>query len=243
MDSSQQVAELSDLISQLRAADTKLRVFGAASHRYRLGDALTESQLRAFEGEHQIELPGDYRGFLKEIGNGGVGPDYGLETLANAARYRDLRAPFPLLKNSTDYSPEELEAHGDRDDYAGVLEFCHQGCGIYFYLVVRGATYGTLWQGREDFYQTDLTFYRWYRNWADENLRQLRNEPLVDQIALGMTKAEVVELTRGNWQERTVGATARRRPVILLECADFWAQLRLDERGIVIQINRYRGLP
>ena len=43
---------------------------------------------------------------------------------------------------------EELERLPDRDEYPGILEFCHQGCAIYSYLVVNGPTYGTIWDGR-----------------------------------------------------------------------------------------------
>ena len=47
-----------------------------------LAAPLDELALAAFEAEHRIMLPQDYRLFLLEVGNGGPGPGYGLSPLA-----------------------------------------------------------------------------------------------------------------------------------------------------------------
>ena len=65
-----------------------------------------------------------------------------------------------------------MERLGDRDEYPGVLEVADQGSAIYSYLVVNGPTYGTLWNGREDFHPTGLPFGVWYRRWGEKALRR-----------------------------------------------------------------------
>src|SRR5207247_10746384 len=131
-----------------------LRVFGAEHHRYRLGPTLSKAELAAFESANRVPLPEDYRWFLSVVGNGGAGPFYGLEPLGTFGR--DLSRPFPFITATDRLSDEELERLPDRDEYPGILEFCHQGCAIYSYLVVNGPTYVTIWDRGRDYPATGL---------------------------------------------------------------------------------------
>ena len=225
------IAVLRDLLGLLRAADTGFRVFGSDHHRYRLGSVLSEAELTAFELANGVRLPEDYRRFLSEIGNGGAGPFYGLEPLGTFGR--DLARAFPFVTATDTLTNEELERLPDRDEYPGALELCHHGCAIYSYLVVNGPTYGTIWDGREDFYPTCLAFGVWYRRWLERALRVLNNERLVPRLRVGMTRAEVLAEVSGDWQARP----ALRRPVRYFEAADIPAQLELDERDVVIKVE------
>ena len=65
-------------LSDLDRQDRRRRVFGADSQEYRLKPPLPVSVIQAFEDRHGVSLPEDYRLFLTEIGNGGVGPYSGL---------------------------------------------------------------------------------------------------------------------------------------------------------------------
>jgi hypothetical protein len=160
-----------------------------------------------FERTHQVRLPEDYRLFLREIGNGGAGPYYGMEPLESAAQGCDLRHPFPLVKAQS-YSSEgeiqdEIEVYNEREEYLGVLQFCEQGCAMYWYLVVNGPTYGMVWDGSGvEFAPTNLSFGLWYRGWAEKALRILENERLVNKLSIGMTQAQVLEVTGRTWKER-----------------------------------------
>ncbi len=218
---------LGGLLAQLRTADAKFRVFGSEQHRYRLGPTLSEAELVAFESANGVLLPEDYRRFLAAVGNGGAGPFYGLEPLG--AFGRDLSRPFPFIAATDTLTDEEP----DRDEFPGVLEFCHQGCAIYSYLVVNGPTYGTLWDGQEDFYPTGLTFGLWYRRWVERALLALDNERLVPRLRVGMSRADVLAEVCGEWAARP----ALGRPVWYFEAADIPAQLELDERDVVIKIT------
>lgn len=225
----EQQAGLDDLIQQLRIADPSLRVFGSTSHQYKLGSTLSESELTAFENANRIKLPEDYRHFLATVGNGGAGPYYGLEPLETFER--NLSQPFPLTQSTELLTQEELVLLGDRDEYPGILEFCHQGCAIYSYLVVNGPTYGTIWDGREDFYPTGLTFDHWFRSWAEGALRSLENEKLVHGLRVGMSKADVAAVLPANWKARQVGDSS----FWLLEASEVPVQLELDTQGIVVK--------
>ena len=143
------IADLAVLVQRLRTADERLRVFGSKQHKYRLGPVLSEAELTAFEAAHGIRLPGDYRRFLATVGNGGAGPFYGMEPLG--AFGRDLSKPFVPVGPTNQLAEEESQRLGDWNEFPGLLEFCHQGCAIYSYLVVNGPTYGTIWVGRRTF--------------------------------------------------------------------------------------------
>lgn len=53
-------------------------VFGAETHGFRMNPPLSEAEALAFEQDHRIALPLDYRQFLRNVGNGGAGPFYGV---------------------------------------------------------------------------------------------------------------------------------------------------------------------
>jgi hypothetical protein len=225
------VADLGALLNRLRAADARRRVFGSEKHGYRLGPVLSEAELASFESAHSVRLPEDYRYFLAKVGNGGAGPFYGLEPLHTFGR--DLFRPFPFTQATDQLTEDELERLPDRDVYPGVLEFCHQGCAIYSYLVVNGPTYGAIWDGREDFYPTGLSFGVWYRRWLERALRALENERLVPRLRVGMSRDDVLTETGGSWEERPAMA----RSVRYFEAADIPAQLELDEQNVVIKVS------
>jgi hypothetical protein len=186
--SNEEIAALKTLLIRMQANDPAFRVFGSKQHRYQLGPTLSESELESFERKNQIRLPEDYRRFLQEAGNGGTtrdsrvfmgnsgaGPCYGLVSLDDAAADSDLRRPFPFTE-STDKLPEDDVARWiDPDNFPGIpggLALCHAGCGIMWFLIVNGPTYGTMWEGREDYYPTGLTFGDWYRRWTQRLVKR-----------------------------------------------------------------------
>jgi uncharacterized protein (TIGR02996 family) len=91
------LARIKDKVAQ--APKTHRLYEKGAKHQGRLNPVLSEEELVAFEREHRITLPEEYRMFLLEVGNGGPGPGDGLSTLAEAAEHsptRDLDKPFPF---------------------------------------------------------------------------------------------------------------------------------------------------
>lgn len=173
------VAEARRLLARLRDADRNFIVFGASSHRYDFEPRLPEPQLRAWEREHGIELPAEYRAFLTELGNGGAGPFYGVFPLGmwdgsgeplESWVDGDLRAPFPHreawnLAPSRLEPPEDFESDEEEDAWNEALDaeyyapslldgafwICHHGCALRTALVVTGPERGNVWfDGRPD---------------------------------------------------------------------------------------------
>ena len=66
-------------------------VFGAGAHGFRLNPRVSEPATLAFEREHKVALPPDYRQFLRDAGNGGAGPYYGVFPLGQIDDGMSLR--------------------------------------------------------------------------------------------------------------------------------------------------------
>lgn len=122
---------------------------------YELEPPLSEAQVLAFEGEHGVVLPTDYRRFLLEVGSAGVGPGYGLNPLGDMQHLNReklpanfLAAPFPLIESfPEDSDSDESKSEDTSLDKWVTGAFClsHWGCGMYDLLVVSGVERGHIW--------------------------------------------------------------------------------------------------
>lgn len=81
-------------LQQLRDADPDCRLYGARDHYYCLGPQLTPAWLEWLEEHYQVRLPGDYREFLMEVGNGGAGPCAGLQRFGYLQRPEDVPVSY-----------------------------------------------------------------------------------------------------------------------------------------------------
>jgi hypothetical protein len=150
-------------------------IFGADGHRFTLNPPLGETQVLAFERQHTIRLPAEYRRFLVELGNGGAGPYYGIHPLGTTDGISgdvepwgdavgSLAEPFMFREPWNDLTgrPDDalldsdeqeywrrLDAFGDRYWHSsvmrGALPICHKGCALRSWLVVSGDEAGNLW--------------------------------------------------------------------------------------------------
>ena len=153
------IENLNKLLARMREEDLNLRVSRAEYHKYRLGPPLSENELQAFEQQHSVTLPADFRFFLKEAGNGGVirssapviainagaGPVCGVMPLEEAVIGCDPSKPFPLTQDVEVQPFPGIERWGDEEEYPGLLELCYVGSAGYHFLVVNGPAYGTVW--------------------------------------------------------------------------------------------------
>ncbi|HPF39783.1 MAG TPA: HEAT repeat domain-containing protein [Phycisphaerae bacterium] len=168
-----------DKLERVRARG--LKCFGSEQHGFRLNPPLSEEAVRAFEAEHGVRLPEDYRAFLTKVGNGGAGPYYGLYPLekwnAIAAEHipDQLATPCPILREHA--NGEDLrDAIGcDWEDcFRGVIALCTQGCTYSAGMIVTGPHRGQIVYFNEEgpacYFIDHTDFVSWYERWLDELL-------------------------------------------------------------------------
>lgn len=178
-------------LAAIRVADPGLQRFGASRHQHRLGPTLSEADVAAFEAQHRVTLPENYRTFLLEVGNGGAGPHYGLfplhgEGMRDVDREERFRAghlatPFPHTQAwNPDYDVPVLGRSGpvDRmteDEYfderwtTGSLIVAEFGCGAFHRLVITGTARGQVWfddRAADNGLVPEADFHAWYEAWV-----------------------------------------------------------------------------
>jgi uncharacterized protein (TIGR02996 family) len=154
--------------------------------------ALSEAELLAFEAEYRVTLPDEYRLFLRQVGNGGLGPGDGLLRLADAvdrSPSRDLGTPFPFSIRQYREDPDRFYQGRSTEEpqpWPGVLYLSapHE-VYEYAYLVITGEDRGMMWGygpincgWTPECPSSDLDnkwahgelrgFFRWYEEWLDD---------------------------------------------------------------------------
>lgn len=177
--------EIHERLALLGAIDRGRVVFGAHTHGYRLGAALSEAEVAAREAKLGVALPADYRAFLLHVGAHGAGPYYGLSSFEDQDAWRaahvaagtpaDPTSPFPRTRDT--FPPSEAWPSLD-----GLVLLADQGCGRQSLLVVTGEARGEVWTafdfgpgGPSDFGPGGLVpeardFGSWYGAWLDRAL-------------------------------------------------------------------------
>lgn len=167
MEITEQISIIKTKLNELTKKDPIFKIFGANSHCYKTNPLLSESEIHDFEIKNQIKLPEGYREFLKQVGNGGAGPYYGLQALQdglfasldykNPNELVELSKEFPCtepwnanvegMENATEEQYDEIFAK----EYAnpvlqyGILRLSNYGCGVSLNLIVNGKEYGNIW--------------------------------------------------------------------------------------------------
>jgi uncharacterized protein (TIGR02996 family) len=178
-------------IEALRKADPTHALFGVRKwgnygHDYEMRPALQEPDLLQFEEKLGFPLPAAYRAFLLHIGDGPMGPYYGLLPIGLTSDVEPLQRAFPF--NRADAGKAEIAWREKRwsdmphfdDDQSddGHLFLCEHGCGMYNLMALNGDTRGWIWfsgDGCELFVERNdagepLTFLQWYEAWLDHSL-------------------------------------------------------------------------
>ena len=142
-------SQIQQKLAQLRRHDRSLVVFGADSHKYCLKPTASEQTVLAFEEHYGISLPPEYRRFIRTVGNGGAGPNYGIFSLDEAAvelEYESASSPW-VSHLAKPFSPPQTFEEAEELDFLapGVLPVCHHGCGSMVVLVVSGSERGNIW--------------------------------------------------------------------------------------------------
>lgn len=166
MDELNQIERIKKKLILAKNADKDLKVFGASSHQYTLGETVSKDDIISFENEYSLVLPEDYKAFLLDIGNGGVsyansaaGSGYGIYPFGknvdefiseNTKQY--LKEDCKLYPEMTDEFWSDLNKNIEEDDdistedfevelgkiFSGLLPIGTQGCTYYYALVLNG---------------------------------------------------------------------------------------------------------
>ena len=114
--------EIIKILKQARKIDSEYEMFGASKHKYSLNPPIRESFVRGIEEKYGFKLPEDYFRFITEIGDGGAGPDYGIDSFveflkqgkdSTVEKYRELYR-YSLAK---DFTPRQMRAD-EVEEYA-----------------------------------------------------------------------------------------------------------------------------
>jgi uncharacterized protein (TIGR02996 family) len=183
------LTRIAQKIDRLRELDTDRRVFRAqwadAGHEYRLNAPPAEADVFHFEWTHNISLPAEYRAFLLRVGNGRVGPDYGLHVLDCSAQRPELSAPFGPTVAEADAITTAVRVARETRDWKpvpkvrrewwrrGYLPLGDAGHGDNTVLVLNGPMRGELWAEGEWFVpirdgKRAGGFLAWYEEWLDQ---------------------------------------------------------------------------
>lgn len=163
--------EILDRIRLLAAVDRDRRVFGAASHDYKLAPTLSGDEVAALE-QQLGPLPHEYRRFVQEIGAYGAGPYHGLlppEPIAgeDATPGPDPKRPFLYTGEAAQDAPVPPGAHA----LDGTIALADNGCGGRSLLVLRGPQAGEIWidwtHERGGVVPEARGLFVWYRQWLD----------------------------------------------------------------------------
>lgn len=196
---------IEEKLKKLIELDKDFSIFGSESHEYIINSKLTEEEIQNFEAKNQLTLPSEYREYLKNIGNGGAGPFYGLLELEdNDNNLTDLSMEFPYTYDKPLKLVEVYETMDEMDDeneeeqeqflneiyeksVRGIIFLAHEGCGMYSVLVVKGEEYGKVWyfDFANDAGTYPLTsektgksmkFFEWMELWIDKSLACIEKE-------------------------------------------------------------------
>lgn len=183
--------------------DKDLKVFGASSHKYTVGDILNSEEILKFEKNYNISLPEAYKAFLIHIGNGGVsyensaaGPSYGifpfgknLEEFANNPE-NFLKQDCRIYPKMSDEFWKELTQKIDENEdisdenydielgkmFAGILPIGSQGCTYYIGLILNGQFEGRVVNIDIDGQKPYFVFESNFLDWYERWLDEITEE-------------------------------------------------------------------
>ncbi|MEA9412223.1 SMI1/KNR4 family protein [Flavobacterium sp. PL02] len=206
----EQIERIKSKLVEAKQIDKDLKVFGASSHKYILGEVVNAEDILKFETEYNVELPNCYKAFLMNIGNGGesfsssaAGPFYGIYPLGknvNDLIYENTKEYlkgdcilYPKMSDEYwDDSIEKIEEDAISDDdyekelgkiYGGILPIGEQGCSCYHAIVLNGDFKGRVVNINSERYNPQFTFELNFLDWYERWLDEVISGDLMQYNA------------------------------------------------------------
>jgi len=208
-DYNEQVQRIKQKLSAAKKADRQLKVFGAESHKYTLNKPATAEEVTQFEQQYAIELPGCYKAFLLQIGNGGnahansaAGPFYGIYPLGgnvdeliydtvekhlknDCVIYPKMSDDFwasltQKINGNDDLSDEDYENERGRI-FGGILPIGSQGCSYLHGIVLNGPYKGRVVNLDLDAQKPRFAFESNFLDWYERWLDEVISGQLMEE--------------------------------------------------------------
>lgn len=175
--------EIEQILDCARAVDKKFELFGSSTHKYKLNPPIQASFIREIEGKYGFTLPEDYFRFITEVGDGGAGPDYGIQSFTeflkeHKAPYRPMASEeveeFSFARQAYEENPDhffvyEKEDENELCDTDGYFTLGTHGCQWDFGLIITGDKRGQVFdydnEGAYSFVANSFTEF--YQKWLD----------------------------------------------------------------------------
>lgn len=205
-ENAQRIETLRNALARLKARDPELKIWGAADdlffnypgHHHELLPVATEQEVSDTEQLLDIQLPEQYRAFITMLGNGGIGPAWGLYPLVTTfpsdeflAEYPDFCSmEFPFNEENVPIILDRIKANPDfkvaLDDggFGGYIKLNTYGHDMSAILVVSGEQYGKVWIMEDNISIVPLLknvngemvigdFFDWYDEWITDSNAEL----------------------------------------------------------------------
>lgn len=206
----EQIERIKSKLVEAKQIDKGLKVFGASSHKYALGEVISKEDILKFETEYSVELPNCYKAFLMNIGNGGesfsssaTGPFYGIYPLGKNVNDLIYENTKEYLKGDCILYPkmsdeywddliENIEEDAISDDdyekelgkiYGGILPIGEQGCSCYHAIVLNGEFKGRVVNINSERYNPQFTFELNFLDWYERWLDEVISGDLMQDNA------------------------------------------------------------
>jgi hypothetical protein len=206
MEELDQIERIKNKLLIAKNTDRNLKVFGADSHKYILGNPVRPLDVLNFENEYDLELPECYKSFLLHIGNGGIsysnsgaGPFYGIYPLGKNVDEFVCENTKLYLKEDCKIYPKmsgefwsELNKNIEENDtisdeafetelgkiFSGLLPIGTQGCTYYNALVLNGEFKGRVVNVDIDRQKPYFAFESNFLDWYERWLDEIIPEKL-----------------------------------------------------------------
>ncbi|MFR7591300.1 MAG: leucine-rich repeat domain-containing protein [Longibaculum sp.] len=128
---------------------------------------LTEHDIQKYEDDYHIQIPLEYKEFLKQIGNGGVGPSSGIQSLENVFHYFINEEPIV----TPSITKEDWDRINQNDYGKGLLLLVvdeHVLHGLYYQGEYKGQMVSIDMDHLECMPRFYSSFTKWYTYFLDE---------------------------------------------------------------------------